>query len=282
MQTVQSFLHHTAILNTFEEDSHILIDGEGDIELYGIMVAGGVIGEDGVDYSNGADSTITVRGLEHILVDTGLQAAQAITLETSEAGGEDDNGIGVLITSSGGLTAAGVSNSNQGGDITSGCGGGVFEITGNIYAGVTRTIELDPSLPLPISEDFDWSRAENSEVQIQSADRVNIGGTTLNKEGEEITTGGYVRSGERIDLIGFANSSDIGVWVQGASEITTELAVPESVINIEGTGDVEIEGSLVAGGEFEEFVTPIPVLLWVVRSTSMLPMEMEINQAPRS
>ncbi|MDA1274964.1 MAG: calcium-binding protein [Verrucomicrobia bacterium] len=106
------YIHETALLNTSEAGGHIEVAGSKDVDIFGVIVPGGEIGEQGVTWA-GDDSTVTIRAGEQIYVDTAVIAAKSVELIAGEAGPDDDR-LSVIVNSAGGLSAAGLTSDDSG------------------------------------------------------------------------------------------------------------------------------------------------------------------------
>ena len=236
------YVHVTSRINTFQEASSIVLSGARDVNVHGAVVAGGEIGANGVTWV-GSDSTATVSAGEKLYLDTGILASKSVAVSGGEAGLDDDD-LSVIIDTAGGLYAAGLTADGSGGHIEV-TATDDLEIMGHVVSGANVTFIRDEEGVIT-GKDYDWS-AEASDVLITAGGQAFIGGTTTNKQGERVQTGGYVRANERVHIIGGEDESGTGVFIQGASEVVTENA--DSVIEINATFDADIQGVVLAGGD---------------------------------
>ena len=238
------YVHPTSRLVTSGAGTHITLQGSQDVDVLGAVVAGGSIGETGVTWA-GPDSTVSVTAGQQVYVDTGLLAAKSVAVHGGIAGA-DDNRISVLVTTAGGLTSAGVTSDGSGG-LVEVAGGTDVQIMGNLLSGGTMYQQFDEH-GNRIGESFVWS-PEDSTLRVQAGGQAWIGGMTVNRQGETVETGGYLRANERIEIVGGANPEGVGVKIAAASEV---MAVnPAAAIVVDSTGDADIQGYLVAGGIVE-------------------------------
>ncbi|MCY2990309.1 MAG: hypothetical protein NTY19_20895, partial [Planctomycetota bacterium] len=99
-----------------------------------------------------------------------------------------------------------------------------------------------------IGETFVWS-PKKSLLRVQAGGQAWIGGMTVNRQGATVETGGYLRTNERVEIIGGVNPDGVGVYLSAASEI---MAVnPAAAIFVDSTGNADIQGALLAGGIVE-------------------------------
>jgi hypothetical protein len=213
------------------------------VELHGRVVAGGLIGDTGIDWL-GPDSTITVTAGEQILVDTVLAAAKSVSLTTTTAVSADDGGYAVVIGSAAGLTAAGITSDDSGGLVNVHAVGSVT-ISGSILSGGRMNQVFDSHGQLQ-SETIAWS-LEASTIHVESAGQLYLGGMVPNQAGTLVEIGGTLRASQNIELIGGSNSDGIGVRMPGGARIATSNE--DGSIYIRAAQDAEINGQLVAGGE---------------------------------
>ena len=68
------FIDATAVITSYGEGSHIEINGEHDVDVYGTVLAGGSIGPTGVTWS-GPDAEVTVTSGEQVYIQSGLLAS---------------------------------------------------------------------------------------------------------------------------------------------------------------------------------------------------------------
>ncbi|MCP4025313.1 MAG: hypothetical protein GY736_03240, partial [Sphingomonas sp.] len=89
------YIDQLAVLNTIGAGSSIQIMGAQDVDLFGAVVSGGVVGPSGVTFS-GDDSSIAVTAGEQVYLATGLQAARTVSV-TGGATGLDDGDLSVVV-----------------------------------------------------------------------------------------------------------------------------------------------------------------------------------------
>jgi hypothetical protein len=78
----------TAQVITRDAGSSIDIRGAADVDLFGVIVAGGTIGAQGVTFS-GASSSINVTAGQQVFLDTGLLASGTVTVNAGTPGADD-------------------------------------------------------------------------------------------------------------------------------------------------------------------------------------------------
>jgi Ca2+-binding RTX toxin-like protein len=235
------YLDPTSSLVTSQAGSDILFRGSKDIDLLGALVAGGSVGENGVTWA-GADSTISVIAGQQIYVDSGLQAAGSVSVQAGTPG-SDDSGLSVVITTAGGITAAGQTSTSTGATAVI-SGGGDLQIMGSVLSGGSVTQQFNASGDR-VGETYTWS-TKKSTISVTAGGQAWIGGMALNTSNQLVETGGFLNTTESITITGGINSSGIGVRVSGASQI---MAVnPAASILVDSTGDADIQGYLLAGG----------------------------------
>ena len=102
-------IYKASAIQTASAGSRIDIRGSKDVDIYGAVIAGGLVGPTGVAWADGGDATITVRAGEQVMLDSALQASRSVTV-TGGAAGADDNGVSVLLSPASGVNAAGLSS----------------------------------------------------------------------------------------------------------------------------------------------------------------------------
>lgn len=238
------YIHTTSRTNTKQAGSQILIDGAKDVDIFGAVVAGGTIGSNGVTWA-GNDSQVTVIAGEQVYLDTGLLGSKSVTVRGG-IGGADDRGLGVLVTTAGGITAGGYASDNSGGNIN------IFsdsnlEMMGNLVSGGKLFQEFDNNGKLK-KQSIDWSGNKGA-IRVEAQGQAFIGGNTTNKQGDAIQTGGYLFASDRIEVVG-KQTTGTGVYVQAASELVTHEA--NSSILIKSSSDADVQGLLLPGGEITQ------------------------------
>ncbi|MFN6151862.1 MAG: hypothetical protein ACK5BP_18035, partial [Planctomyces sp.] len=144
----------TSRIVTRDAGSSILISGSTDVDLFGVFVAGGVIGETGVTFT-GPSSSITVNAGEQVFLDTGLLASGKVTSNSGTAGSDDTlaalfpgktlsgadatDRLSLVITTAGGITTSGQTTNGSGGGIVINAAGNI-EILGTLNAGANVAI----------------------------------------------------------------------------------------------------------------------------------------------
>ncbi|MEX0819283.1 MAG: hypothetical protein WD070_06810, partial [Pirellulaceae bacterium] len=236
------FVSTTSQISTAQSGSHIDIRGAQDVDLYGAVVAGGEIGPNGVTWA-GPDSNLMVDAGQQVYVDTGLLASAMVRVRGGVAGADDD-GLGVIIDTAGGLISAGLTSDGSGGTVLI-YSAGNLEMMGNVTAGGNVSLVRNETGDI-VDRLYTWS-AEPSSAVIEAAGQAFIGGTTTNRQGERVQTGGYVRANQHIRVVGGADPSGVGVLIHAASELVTQFA--DSSIEVEATFDADIQGVVLAGGE---------------------------------
>ncbi len=237
------YVHATSTIKTTGSDADILVRGSRDVELYGVLVAGGTVGENGVVWS-GTGSDVTVTAGSQLLIDTGLLAAGNVSVNggTPDAG---DNDLGFKVTTAGGVTARGYNGT--GGNITF-TGTGDMEMMGNLVAGgsLVQTFDGDGNL---LTQEIDWSGTLGT-VTMNLDGQAFIGGNTVNVDNQPTTTGGYIYSASDVTINGGTSTDGVGTLVQGASEIVVNKA--DGTIHLTAVGDAVISGMLIAGGQITQ------------------------------
>ncbi|MGA1207975.1 MAG: hypothetical protein ACO31Z_09475, partial [Litorivicinaceae bacterium] len=242
------YIHPTSTVRTTAHHSDISVIGAMDVDLFGALVAGGEITENGVDFAVDANgdgaSNILVKASQQVWLETGLLASGNVTIEAGYAGLDDYwngafmdlplienmNAVALLINTSGGITAAGLGDSGAGSQISI-SSEGRMEIMGTLVSGgrIYQTFgdvdtDGDPETPAEtvlLEQGIRWTGRE-SDLSIESDGRVFIGGTTLNAANVAVQTGGYLNASREINVAGGTDDSGFGLIVHGASEIVAE------------------------------------------------------------
>ena len=237
------YVHGTSRINSKQAGSKINIKGAQDVDIFGAVVAGGVIGENGVTFVE--DSIVNVTAGQQIYLDTGLLASKSVAINGGAAGA-DDNGLGLIVTAAGGATALGLTSDNSGALISMNNQGNM-EMMGTLVSGgkLNQTFDANGNM---LSQTIDWS-GEYGKILINSVGQAFIGGNTVDQQGNAIQTGGYLYAGDRIEINGGSNSSGTGAYIQAASELVTHTA--DSSIEINAAQDVDIQGLLLPGGQIQ-------------------------------
>ncbi|HYF18850.1 MAG TPA: calcium-binding protein, partial [Ramlibacter sp.] len=258
---VSVFVHAASTLNSLQAGSDILVQGGRDVLVNGRVVAGGTIGSTGVTWV-GPDSTATITAGERIVVDTAVAAAKSVTLRTTAAPGAEDGGLGIRISSAGGLTAGGSTSDGSGGSVVVDAKGRV-EVIGNILSGgnVTQVFDADGVLQ---SETITWT-GEPGTVSLKAAGQLALGGMAPTASGGEVEIGSTVRARTRIDIVGGASPDGIGVKMPGGARLATSHA--DGIITIRAEHDAQIDGQVVAGGEVIDHYDPNGKFLGSTRRT---------------
>ncbi|MDO9218362.1 MAG: hypothetical protein Q7U14_13895, partial [Lacisediminimonas sp.] len=100
------YVHATSTVRTSDAGSSVTVGGGEDVDIMGVIVAGGAIGENGVLF-NGEGASVTVSAGQQVRLESGLLASGDVSVNGGVAG-SDDNGLGLLISTVGGITAAGL------------------------------------------------------------------------------------------------------------------------------------------------------------------------------
>ena len=232
-------VYKASAIQTDSAGSRIDIRGSKDVDIFGAVIAGGVVGPTGVAWADGGDAAITVRAGEQVMLDSALQASRSVTV-TGGAAGADDNGVSVLLSPASGINAAGLSSDSAETGLVTISAASDLEMMGAIVAGATIVESAG-------ERSYDWTGHLPSDVQITASGRAFIGGNTVNIDGDPITTGGSIRAGRAITITGGSHSSGNGVQVHPNSELSTND--PAGSILITSDQDAEIRGTIASGGE---------------------------------
>jgi hypothetical protein len=243
MHSTSVYLHDTAQMRTTGNDADIVVKGSKDVDVYGVLLAGGSVGKSGVIWS-GLGADLSVSAGEQLLLGSGLLAAGNVAVKGGTPGSDDEK-RGLLVTTAGGMTARGYQN--EGGNITI-TGSGNMEMMGTLVAGGSLVQNFDDDGNL-LSQHVNWSGVAG-QVDIDVQGQAFIGGNTVTKGGTPTTTGGYIHSAGDVTIEGGMNDSGMGVRVHGASEIAVKKA--DGNITITSAGDAEIIGLLAAGGQVNQ------------------------------
>lgn len=241
--TTSAYLHETTRVRTTGNDADIMVKGAKDVDIYGVLLAGGSIGSAGTIWS-GKGADISVSAGEQVLLDSGLIAAGNISVQGGTPAA-DDGKLGLLVTTAGGMTAMGYQQEGGNISITSSAN---MEMMGTIVAGGSLVQQFDDDGNL-ISQTVNWSGASGG-VDIDAEGQAFIGGNAVTKAGVSTTTGGYIHSAGDVTIEGGMNDSGMGVRVHGASEIAVKKA--DGNISITSAGDAEVLGLLAAGGQINQ------------------------------
>ncbi|MBV5304621.1 MAG: hypothetical protein JZU70_10550 [Chlorobium sp.] len=243
------YIHSTATLKTWEAGSIITIKGGKDVDIYGRTVAGGDIGSHGIEWAAGGNSKVAITAGQQVLIDTAVAASKEVSITTTGAPGIGDDGWGLMLTTAGGITTAGITSDNSGGFITINTVGGVT-LSGMILSGgsVAQTFNEKGEL---LTETFSWS-PEKSRISIESDDQLWLGGMAKSSMGEMVEIGSVIRASESINLVGGESSyDDRGIRMPGGAKVAVSNA--DGTIYLESLEDAEVYGVLVAGGEIVDF-----------------------------
>ena len=180
------FVDATAVITSFQNGSNVNIWGAYDVDILGSIVAGGAIGPMGVTWS-GTDSEATVVAGEQVYLDSGILASDTVTIIGGAAGADDvslnpdavDSRLSVVITTAGGVTAAGRTSDDSPGLIYIYGESGV-EMMGHLYSGANKSLLFDADGNL-IKEIIDWNTSVGGNVTIESRGQVFIGGWAENE-----------------------------------------------------------------------------------------------------
>ncbi|NVK17780.1 MAG: LEPR-XLL domain-containing protein [Methylocystaceae bacterium] len=237
------YVHETASAFTTGDAAHITVKGSKDVDLYGVLLAGGRIGENGPVWS-GTGANLTVEAGAQLLVETGLLASGNVVAKggIADAG---DNDISVLMGTASGATARGYNGIGGNVTVTS---AGNLEMMGTYNAGgsLVQTFAADGKL---LTQSVDWSGTLGT-FTVDAQGRAIIGGYTKNSEGEDTLTGGFINSASDVTIRGGAHASGTGVLITGASEIAANKE--DALIYIDAAQDAEILGLLAAGARIHQ------------------------------
>ncbi|MCJ8343933.1 hypothetical protein MJH12_00160, partial [bacterium] len=238
------YIHSTATLNTKEAATTITIKGGQDVDINGRVVAGGLIGSNGVTFTGNGDSNVIIEAGQQVYIDSSINASKNISISTTGAVSSEDSSNALILTTAGGLIAAGQTSTNVGSNIVIDTVGNIT-IMGNILSGgnVAQTFDSNGVL---LSEITTYTN-EDSVMTIESDGQTYIGGIAKTKSGGSAEVGGILKASQQINLIGGTSSDGIGVKLPGAAHISVHNA--DGKIYIKATQDAEVNGLLVAGGE---------------------------------
>ena len=161
------------------------------MDILGSIVAGGNIGPTGVIWS-GTDSEATIVAGEQVYLDCGVLASDTVTLIGGGAGSDDVSlnpdapgaHVSVVITTAGGVTAAGRTSDGSHGKVYIYGEAGV-EMMGHLYSGANKSLLFDAEGNL-IKEVIDWNTSIGGDVTIESRGQVFIGGWAQNERTEVV------------------------------------------------------------------------------------------------
>jgi hypothetical protein len=234
------YVGKTTTLNTKEAGSTITIKGSKDVDILGVVAAGGTIGETGITFS-GPDSSVVVEAGEQVFVDSVLTSSANISITSKGDLSEDDENKSVILTTGAGLSTAGITtHETNGGEISVKAKQDV-SIMSMVLAGGNKSVS-----DTGIGYDVEYSDKFAS-LKIVSENQVYIGGMAENKEGELVEVGStltatgsiYVEGGDSID----GNS----IILPGSAKLVTNFV--DSDITLKGTQNVLVNGVIAAGGE---------------------------------
>ncbi|MFA9373158.1 MAG: Ig-like domain-containing protein, partial [Poseidonibacter sp.] len=234
------YIGKTTTLNTKEAGTTITIKGSKDVDILGAVVAGGVIGENGVTYA-GVDSSVVIEAGEQVYVDTVLTASSNVTITTTGDLSEHDNGKSVILTKGAGLTTAGLSShETNGGSISINATHDV-SVMSMILSGGTKTKSTT-------TNGYDVTYSDKlSTLSIVSGGQAYIGGITKAKDGSMIEVGSTLTSTGSIYVKGGDSADGVSVRLPGTAKLITNDA--NSTITMIGSQNVNVSGVVVAGGE---------------------------------
>lgn len=152
----------------------------------------------------------------------------------------------MIITTAGGVSAAGLTSSAAGSTVRIAAADDL-QLMGNVLSGGTMSQQLNGA-GKRIGESFVWS-PKPSEIVVSAGGQAWIGGMTTNRAGDLVETGGTLRTTNRVLVTGGLNPAGIGVLVSGASEVSAVNAAGS--IEMNSTGDADIQGAILAGGLVE-------------------------------
>ena len=260
---VSLYVHATATLNSLDAGTAITLMGGRDVVVNGRVVAGGTIGDTGIAWAQDAsghnDSSISVTAGEKILVDTVL-GGRSVTLRTTGTPGADDAGLGVRLSSAGGLTAAGLASDGSAARVAIEAVGRV-EVIGVILSGGDLQREVVDGQTV---ETLSWSD-DGGTVLIHSQGQVALGWPGATASGGLAEIGSTVRAGSRIDVIGGTSADGIGVKMPGGARLVTHDA--DGIVTITAEKDADILGLVVAGGEVIDHYDSLGFTLGSTRNT---------------
>ncbi|MFO0537022.1 MAG: hypothetical protein ACK524_20300, partial [Planctomyces sp.] len=222
--------------------SQIDVRGAMDVDVLGAIVAGGTVNESGATWA-GPDGNVNIQAGQQLYIDTGVLASGSVSVRGGSAGA-DDNGLSVLITTAGGITAAGQTTGTTGGVVEVRSVGDI-QMQGTIVSGGTMQQQFNANGDR-IGETFNWSPKPSSIVVAATDGQAWIGGMARTSSGTLAETGGNLWTTERIEVLGGVNSQGVGVRISAASRV---VAVnPSASIFMDSAGDADLQGSIVAGG----------------------------------
>lgn len=241
------YVHPTSRIVSRQAGSTISITGEKDVDLLSAIVAGGTIGKSGVTFA-GDDSRIDVRAGEQVFLDSGLLASGNVTLTGGTPGADDEflvagNRLSVLVTTAGGITAAGMTADDSGGGIRI-TGQGDIELLGNINAGANVAQSFD-SQSNYLGDTITYSD-EPASLIVNTTGRAFIGGHTRNQAGQIVETGGLLRAAHLMEINGTTHPSQNALLVHAASEMSVND--PDGIIRMTSGQNASVLGLFVAGG----------------------------------
>ena len=111
---VSLYIHETSAINTQTAGSEISLQAGQDAIINGTVVAGGIVGSQGVTWLGDGDSEVSITAGQRIYVDSAISASKSVSLTTTSVAGADDD-VSIKVTSAGGLTAAGITSDGSGG-----------------------------------------------------------------------------------------------------------------------------------------------------------------------
>jgi hypothetical protein len=229
---VSVLTHSTGILNTTGDNTSITIKGAQDLELSGMIVAGGSVAESGIDWS-GKDSSVRIESFESIWLDASISATKDIIIKSGPSG-EDNNNISLLLTKEGSLVASAQTSDRSGSLIDIHAQGDIQLMGGIIAGGSSRNDQLF------------WSK-EDSKIMIQTDGQTWLGGEMVDALGEVVDVGGKLFSNSEIEI--FAGTSDDGISVKAPGSAQIAVKDKDGTIHIEGSQDIDMKAMIVAGGE---------------------------------
>ena len=250
------YVHSTATLKTWEAGSVLTVKGGKDVDIYGRTVAGGDIGSNGIEWAAGGNSEVAITAGQQVLIDSAVAASKEVRIVTTGVGSD---GWGLVLTTSGGITTAGITSDNSGGLITIDTVGGVT-LSGMLLSGgsVKQTFNEKGEL---LTESYSWSQ-EKSTIAIATDDQLWLGGMARSSIGEMVEIGAVIRASEAISLVGGVSSRNVvlngteyyddrSLRMPGGAKVAVSNA--DGSIYLEALGDAEVYGLLVAGGEVVDY-----------------------------